>query len=195
LERLKRLEQRRIDMSEGVRLYAGTQHGLIIWRSTDNGWQEVARHFEDGIIDSIHDCKQTPEHIFVGVTHDGLYRTMDAGKSWTKVLDGDIRSVTVDPTNDKVIYSGIEPVGLFAAKTAAITGRKSPSLNHCRKPSAKTGGILSRRTTAMSAIFTFIRTIRRRFICASNTVASCAASIAAKIGRTSARGSTIWISM
>ena len=33
-------------MSEGVRLYAGTQHGLIVWRSAANGWQEVARHFE-----------------------------------------------------------------------------------------------------------------------------------------------------
>ena len=41
-------------MSENVRLYAGTQHGLITWRSTSSGWQEVARHFEDGIIDSIH---------------------------------------------------------------------------------------------------------------------------------------------
>ena len=81
-------------MSEGVRLYAGTQHGLIIWRSTNSGWQEVARHFEDGIIDSIHGCKQSPERVFVGVTHDGLYRTVDGGKSWAKVFDGDIRSVT-----------------------------------------------------------------------------------------------------
>src|SRR4026209_392912 len=99
-------------MSEGVRLFAGTQHGLITWKSTDSGWEEVARHFADGIIDSIHGCKQSSEKVFVGVTHDGLYRTTDAGKSWTKVLDGDIRSVTVDPTNDQVVYSGVEPVAL-----------------------------------------------------------------------------------
>lgn len=103
-------------MNEGVRLYAGTQHGLIIWRSTQNSWQEAARHFEDGIIDSIHGCKQAPERVFVGVTHNGLYRTTDGGKSWAKVLDGDIRAVTVDPTDDKVIYSGIEPVGLFRSE-------------------------------------------------------------------------------
>jgi hypothetical protein len=78
-------------MSEGVRLYAGTQQGLIVWCSAANGWQEVARHFADGIIDSIHGCKQSPENVFVGVTHDGLYRTQDAGKRWAKVLDGDIR--------------------------------------------------------------------------------------------------------
>ena len=102
-------------MSEGVRLYAGTQHGLIIWRSVNNGWEEVDR-FEDGIIDSIFGCKNNPERVFVGVTHDGLYRTIDGGKHWNKLLDGDIRSVTVDPTDDKIIYSGIEPVGLFRSE-------------------------------------------------------------------------------
>jgi hypothetical protein len=31
-------------------------------------------------------------------------------------LDGDIRSVTVDPTDDKVIYSGVEPVALYRSE-------------------------------------------------------------------------------
>ena len=103
-------------MSEEVRLYAGTQHGLIVWRSAANGWQEVARHFADGIIDSIHGCNQSSETVFVGVTHDGLYRTVDGGKSWAKVFEGDIRSVTVDPNDDQVVYTGIEPVGLFRSE-------------------------------------------------------------------------------
>jgi photosystem II stability/assembly factor-like uncharacterized protein len=103
-------------MSEGVRLYAGTQHGLMIWRSTGGGWQEVNRTFESGIIDSIFGCKNIPEQVFVGVTHNGLYRTTDGGKRWSKVLAGDIRSVTVDPGDDRVVYSGIEPVGLFRSE-------------------------------------------------------------------------------
>ena len=115
-------------MSEGVRLYAGTQHGLIVWRSTAGGWQEVARHFEDGIIDSIHGCKESPENVFVGVTHDGLYRTQDTGKSWTKVLDGDIRSVTVDPTDDQVVYSGVEPVALFRSEDGGDSWQAITSL-------------------------------------------------------------------
>lgn len=103
-------------MSEGVRLYAGTQHGLISWKSVGRNWQEVARHFEDGIIDSIHGCRTTPERVFVGVTHDGLYRSADAGISWAKVFDGDVRSVTVDPADDRVVYTGTEPVGLFRSE-------------------------------------------------------------------------------
>ena len=61
-------------------------------------------------------CRTTPERVFVGVTHDGLYRTIDGGKSWARVLEGDIGSVTVDPTDDKVIYSGIEPIALYRSE-------------------------------------------------------------------------------
>lgn len=103
-------------MSEGVRLYGGTQHGLIVWRSKNGGWQETNRAFEDGIIDSMAGCRRTPERLFVGVTHNGLDRTDDAGKTWIKVVDGDVRSVTVDPADDGVTYCGIEPVGLFRSE-------------------------------------------------------------------------------
>ena len=50
------------------------------------------------------------------MTHDGLYRTVDGGQSWAKVFEGDIRSVTVDPNDDRVVYTGIEPVGLFRSE-------------------------------------------------------------------------------
>jgi photosystem II stability/assembly factor-like uncharacterized protein len=103
-------------MSEGVRLYAGTQHGLFIWRSRNNGWEEIARHFPDGIIDSFSGCKRARERVFAGVTHNGVYRTDNGGKNWTKLLDGDIRSITVDPTDDKVIYAGMEPVALYRSE-------------------------------------------------------------------------------
>jgi photosystem II stability/assembly factor-like uncharacterized protein len=101
---------------------------LIVWRSTGSGWKEVNRTFENGIIDSIFGCKHSPEQVFVGVTHDGLYRTNDGGKRWTKVLAGDIRSVTVDPSDDRVIYSGIEPVGLFRSEDGGERWQEITSL-------------------------------------------------------------------
>src|SRR5207237_2544085 len=115
------LNKREVIMNEGVRLYAGTQHGLFIWRSTNNNdWEQVGRTFSDGIVDAIFGCKQTPERVFVGVTHDRLYRTTDGGETWEKILDGDIRSLTVDPTDDKVIYSGFEPVALFRSEDGRV---------------------------------------------------------------------------
>ncbi|HEY2988581.1 MAG TPA: hypothetical protein VGL11_12700 [Candidatus Binatia bacterium] len=115
-------------MSEGVRLYAGTQHGLIVWRSKNCGWEEVSRGFEDGIIDSIHGCHDHPERVYVGVTHNGLYRTDDRGRTWKKILAGDIRSVAVDPTSDDVIYTGVEPVALYRSEDCGDTWKELPAL-------------------------------------------------------------------
>lgn len=103
-------------MSERVRLYAGTQHGLIVWHSNNSDWEELGRDFADGIIDSIAGCRLHPERVFVGITHNGLYRTEDGGRHWGKVLDGDIRAVTIDPTSDDVVYAGVEPVGLYRSE-------------------------------------------------------------------------------
>jgi len=115
-------------MSEGVRLYAGTQHGLIVWKSNNGGWEEVSRSFKDGIIDSIYGCHEHPERVYVGATHDGLYRTEDGGRHWSKVLDGDIRSVTVDPTSDDVVYAGVEPVGLYRSEDRGDSWEELSSL-------------------------------------------------------------------
>ncbi len=115
-------------MSEKVRLYAGTQHGLIVWRSKNGSWEEVSRGFKEGIIDSIHGCRQHPERVFVGVTHNGLYRTQDGGQHWVKVLEGDIRSVTVDPSSDQVIYAGVEPVGLYRSENRGDSWEELSSL-------------------------------------------------------------------
>ncbi|HEY3118478.1 MAG TPA: hypothetical protein VGK54_17175, partial [Chloroflexota bacterium] len=51
-----------------------------------------------------------------GVYYDGVYRTDDAGAHWTRVFEGHIRSVTVDPNDEDVIYAGSEPVSLFRSE-------------------------------------------------------------------------------
>ena len=66
-------------MDKNIRLYAGTQHGLFVWRSTGSGWEETSRGFSDSILDSIAGCRKNPEQVFLGATHDGLYRTRDGG--------------------------------------------------------------------------------------------------------------------
>ena len=83
-----------------------------------------------------------------------------AARAGRKCSTGDIRSVTVDPSDDKVVYTGIEPVGLFRSEDGGDSWQEITALKSCRNPCAKTGGIRRRRTMAMCATFIFTRTIR-----------------------------------
>ncbi|MPZ15033.1 MAG: hypothetical protein GEU73_11520 [Chloroflexi bacterium] len=114
-------------MSDGVQIYAGTHEGLLVFRSSDGGWRETTRAFDGAIIDSIAGCQRHPERVYCGVTHDGLYRTEDAGLHWDKVLDGDIRAVAVDATDDS-IYAGAEPVHLFRSEDRGDSWEEVESL-------------------------------------------------------------------
>src|ERR1051325_3006653 len=103
-------------MSDGVRLYAGTHEGLYILRPDGDKFSEVSRHFEDGIIDSMAGGLQRPENVYVGIAHNGVYRTEDAGQHWTQSLEGDVRALAVDPLNESVVYAGMEPTQLFRSE-------------------------------------------------------------------------------
>ena len=109
-------------MAQAYRLYAGTQSGMIILRGVGDIWtsmrgsREYQAYFNDQVVDSVFGCRKTPEIVYAGVTHDGLYRTKDAGKHWAQVLEGDVRWVTVDPTRDQIIYAGTEPVHLYRSE-------------------------------------------------------------------------------
>ncbi|MCY4441967.1 MAG: hypothetical protein OXE53_17380, partial [Deltaproteobacteria bacterium] len=114
-------------MAEALRLYAGTQAGMVILRGVGDIWtsmrgsREYTSFFPEQVVDSVWGCRQTPEVVYVGVTQDGLYRTRDQGRHWQRVLEGDIRWVTVDPAEDRVVYAGTEPVKLFRSEDGGDT--------------------------------------------------------------------------
>ena len=118
-------------MASPVRMYAGTQEGLFVWRSRNGSWEKVSVAFATGTIDSIDGLKTQPNVVFLGVTQDGLYRTDDAGKSWQRVFEGNVRAVTVDPTNEEVVYVGINRFIFIAARTVESLGRSSPAFRNC----------------------------------------------------------------
>ena len=109
-------------MSEAVALYAGTQEGLFTLHPRNGaGWEITSHEWPTAVIDSISGCKNSPERVFAGVAYDGVYRTVDAGKTWQRVVEGDIRSLTVDPTDDKVVYAGTEPPRLYRSEDGGDT--------------------------------------------------------------------------
>ena len=121
-------------MAEAYRLYAGTQAGMILFRGVGDIWtsmggsREFEPYFKDKVVDSVYGCRQSPETVFAGVTFDGLYRTKDAGRHWQRVIEGDIRWVTVDPTDERVIYAGTEPVHLYRSEDGGDSWEELKSL-------------------------------------------------------------------
>ncbi len=115
-------------MADTTRLYAGTQEGLHVLRPTGNGWEIEGSFFTDKVLESISGSRKHPERVYAGVAYDGLYRTDDAGKSWTKIFDGDVRSTSVDPTNEDVVYTGTEGVYLFRSEDRGNTWEENKPL-------------------------------------------------------------------
>jgi hypothetical protein len=103
-------------MPSPVRIYAGTQEGLFVWRSRNGSWEKSTVAFESGTIDAVDGPRSQPNVVYLGVTQDGLHRTDDAGKSWRRVFEGNVRAVTVDPADESVIYVGVEPIHLYRSE-------------------------------------------------------------------------------
>lgn len=105
-----------MSQSDNLRLYAATHEGLFALNARGGICDTAGESFRGAIVDCIKAQHATPSTLFAGIAHDGLYRSQDAGKSWQKRLDGDIRSVLIDPSDDRVIYVGTEPVHLFRSE-------------------------------------------------------------------------------
>lgn len=97
--------------------FLGTQKGVRIFRGQDDQWEEVGRYLS-GVADCLEGSVSHPEVVYCCILHDGLYRTRDAGKTWEQVFEGDVRSVAVDPSDNRVVYIGTEPVHLYRSENS-----------------------------------------------------------------------------
>jgi photosystem II stability/assembly factor-like uncharacterized protein len=100
--------------------FLGTQKGVRIYRGKDDQWEEVGRYLS-GVADCLAGSKLHPEIIYCCILHEGLYRTCDAGNTWVRIFEADVRSASVDPTDDRVVYIGTEPVHLYRTENRGDT--------------------------------------------------------------------------
>ena len=107
--------------------FLGTQAGVRVYRGKDDQWQEAGRHLS-GVADCLAGSKNDAETVFCGIINDGLYRTSDAGKSWFRTFTGDVRAVTVDPSDETVVYIGTEPVHLYRSENKGDTWEEVKNL-------------------------------------------------------------------
>ena len=105
----------------------GTQRGVRVYRGKDDRWEETGRHLS-GVADCLAGSQRHSETTLCGVLNDGLYRTTDAGRSWVRIFGGDVRAVTVDPTDDCVVYIGTEPVHLYRSENTGETWEELKNL-------------------------------------------------------------------
>src|SRR5438093_1181017 len=103
-------------MAEQVRLYAATKEGVCVVRSTRGGWEDAGTVLPGVVSEGFAGSRRRPERVYVAVEHDGVYATDDAGAHWSRLFEGDARTVALDPVDEDVIYVGTEPVHLFRSE-------------------------------------------------------------------------------
>ncbi len=106
---------------ESLRYYIAHNGGLKIVQPQGSSMSTIGEFFEGKTLEHLIGCKNNPEIVFAAVAFDGGYRTEDAGKSWTRIMDGDVRTFTVDSHDERVVYMGIGPIRLFRSEDTGKT--------------------------------------------------------------------------
>ena len=101
---------------EKLRYYLGHNRGLHIFDGSNGTLKPAGTFFENVTLEDINGPKSKPEVVFAAAAFDGGYRSRDAGKTWDKVLEGDVRTFTFDPHDERVVYAGAGPVRLYRSE-------------------------------------------------------------------------------
>lgn len=103
-------------------LYIGTDKGVITARSGDSAaWEIADRGLRKWEVTELAVSPLAPNKVFAGTRGDGVWVSVDFGKSWVKPCygrrgPGKVRSVTVDPHEPRRLYAGCEPIDIFVSE-------------------------------------------------------------------------------
>ena len=102
-------------MADSLRYYIAHNGGLKVMQLRGESMNTVGEFFEGKTLEYLTGSRKRPEVVFAAVAFDGGYRTDDGGRSWKKTFDGDVRTFTIDPHDERLVYMG----GFSAARTVA----------------------------------------------------------------------------
>jgi hypothetical protein len=108
-------------MDGNLKYYIAFTNGLAVMRQHGGVFTTCGIFFDGKTLEHLTGCRQTPEVVFAAVAFDGGYRSGDGGASWHKVLDGDVRTFTVDPHDEQIVYAGTGPIALLRSEDQGLT--------------------------------------------------------------------------
>ncbi len=108
-------------MADPLRYYIAHNGGLQVLEDRSGSMNTVGEFFAAKTLEHLMGCHHKPEIVFAAVAFDGGYRTLDGGRTWQKIMDGDVRTFTVDPHDERVVYMGIGPIRLFRSEDTGKT--------------------------------------------------------------------------
>ncbi|HZD41441.1 MAG TPA: hypothetical protein VE131_12005 [Terriglobales bacterium] len=101
---------------DSLRYYIAHNGGLKVMEDRTGQMTTVGEFFPGKTLEHLIGCAKRPEVVFAAVAFDGGYRSEDAGKSWSKIMEGDVRTFTVDPHDERMIYMGMGPIRLLRSE-------------------------------------------------------------------------------
>jgi photosystem II stability/assembly factor-like uncharacterized protein len=101
-------------MTTTRKMAVGTEDGVVMLSETPNKWEVGRSGLAGKKIGKV--VGSAGGTITACVWGDGVYTSGDAGASWDRVLEGDVRALGVDPRDPWTIYAGTEPVALFRSR-------------------------------------------------------------------------------
>lgn len=95
-------------------LSVGTEDGVVVLSEKDGGWEVGAKSLAGKVAGEL--VASGSGTVYCAASGDGVYASNDRGKTWDRVLEGDVRAVAVDPRNPWTVYVGTEPVHLYRSQ-------------------------------------------------------------------------------
>ncbi|MGH7927000.1 MAG: WD40/YVTN/BNR-like repeat-containing protein [Candidatus Binatia bacterium] len=103
-------------MAESLRYYIAHNGGLKVMEPRGASFNTIGEFFQGKTLEHLTGGVKRPELLFAAVAFDGGYRSEDGGDNWTKVMEGDVRTFSIDPYDERVVYMGIGPIRLFRSE-------------------------------------------------------------------------------
>jgi photosystem II stability/assembly factor-like uncharacterized protein len=109
-----------------------SNQGVIVCRSSPQGWQEAQRGLTDQTVTSV----VAREGVILAGSHQGLFRSDDLGSSWSQANEGlnerRVRWLAYHPDISDFELAGTEPAGIYVSHDGARSWRICPEVTRMR---------------------------------------------------------------